>query len=178
MPTPLRVLLLLLAAAAAVGFAVALARLTLAPSYASEALTSSNFQPGASIEAYLGQPGVRDAVRQLGGNIALGVPFGLLLPVLWRRTRGLVRVCLAAAAVMAAVELVQGFLVPGRAFDVDDVILNTSGALLGYLLLGRRLGRAVHPRRRRRWWRRGADGTGGVSGAAGPRGEAARPPAA
>jgi glycopeptide antibiotics resistance protein len=36
--------------------------------------------------------------------------------------------------------------VQGRAFDVDDVILNTSGALLGYLLLGRRFAHATAAR--------------------------------
>jgi glycopeptide antibiotics resistance protein len=50
------------------------------------------------------------------------------------------------ALVMLTVELVQGALVTGRAFDIDDVLLNTAGALLGRLLLGRRLGRAVHRR--------------------------------
>ncbi|WP_327417995.1 VanZ family protein [Streptomyces sp. NBC_01233] len=54
---------------------------------------------------------------------------------------------------MTLVELTQGALVTGRVFDIDDVILNTAGALLGYLLIGRRLGRAVHPRRRH-WWHR------------------------
>lgn len=53
---------------------------------------------------------------------------------------------------MLLVELIQGALVTGRAFDIDDVLLNTTGALLGYALVGRRLGRAVYPRRRRRWW--------------------------
>ncbi|MBN3929974.1 VanZ family protein [Streptomyces verrucosisporus] len=111
--------------------------------------------PGDSIRGYLGQPAFRDTVKQLGGNIALGVPFGVLLPVAWPRARGLLRVVLLTMAVMVAVELVQGAVVPGRAFDIDDVILNTTGALLGYLLLGRRVGRAVHPPRRR-WWQRGA----------------------
>ena len=34
-----------------------------------------------------------------------------------------------------------------------DVLLNPTGALLGYLLVGLWLGRAVHPRRRH-WWHR------------------------
>ena len=67
--------------------------------------------------------------------------------------RGLLRVGVLTMLVMSLVELVQGAVVPGRAFDIDDVILNTTGALVGYLLLGRRLGRAVHPRRRH-WWHR------------------------
>ena len=74
------------------------------------------------------------------------MPFGLLLPVLAPGARGLLRVPALTALMMLLVELVQGALVTGRAFDIDDVILNTAGALLGYLLLGRRLGRAVHAR--------------------------------
>ncbi|MGW0535344.1 VanZ family protein [Streptomyces sp. NPDC003032] len=144
---------MLVAFAAMVAFGVVLTRLTLEPSAASEALTHSNFKPGDSIRDYLAQPAFRDTVKQIGGNILLGVPFGMLLPVLLPRTRGLVRVAVATAVTMVLVELAQGAFVTGRTFDIDDVILNTTGALLGYLLLGRRLGRAVHPRRRH-WWHR------------------------
>ncbi|UNM16642.1 VanZ family protein [Streptomyces formicae] len=142
---------MLLAFIATAAFSVVLARLTLEPSAASEPLTHSNLRPGDSIRDYLAQPAFRDTVKQLGGNLLLGVPFGVLLPVLLPRTRGLLRVVLVTGVVMTLVELVQGSLVTGRAFDIDDVILNTTGALLGYLVLGRRLGRAVHPRRRH-WW--------------------------
>ncbi|MET3986883.1 hypothetical protein ABIC27_004780 [Streptomyces sp. PvR034] len=149
----MRTVLMLLAFAGLVAFSVLLARLTLEPSAASQDLVHSNLQPGSSIRAYIDHGTVREAARQLGGNLLLGVPFGVLLPVLLPRARGAVRVVVATAAVMILVELVQGALVTGRTFDIDDVILNTSGALLGYLLLGRRLGRAVHPRRRH-WWHR------------------------
>ncbi|MEU7279817.1 VanZ family protein [Streptomyces sp. NPDC045431] len=148
-----RAVAMLLAFVGMVAFAVLLARLTLEPSVASESLTHSNLRPGDSIRAYLGQPDLRDAAKQIGGNVLLGVPFGLLLPVLFPRARGLVRVAVVTALVMLLVELVQGALITGRAFDIDDVLLNTTGALLGYLLLGRLLGRAVHPRRRH-WWHR------------------------
>ncbi|MGR8007653.1 VanZ family protein [Streptomyces hypolithicus] len=148
-----RVLAMLLAFVAMVGFAVILARLTLEPSAASVPLTHSNLRPGDSIRAYLAQPASLDTVKQLGGNIVLGVPFGVLLPVLVPRTRGLVRVAVVTALLMLLVELVQGALITGRTFDIDDVLLNTTGALLGYLLIGLRLGRAVHPRRRH-WWHR------------------------
>ncbi|WP_406176540.1 VanZ family protein [Streptomyces sp. NBC_00996] len=155
LPLPVRLLAMLFAFAAMVAFAVVLARLTLEPSPASEALVHSNLHPGRSLHAYLSQPELRDAVKQIGGNLLLGVPFGVLLPVLAPRTRGILRVLALTAAVMLLVELVQGALISGRAFDIDDVILNTAGALVGYLLLGRRLGRVVHPRDRRRT-RRGA----------------------
>ncbi|MFF4957783.1 VanZ family protein [Streptomyces sp. NPDC001222] len=150
LPLPVRLLVMALAFVAMVAFAAALARMTLEPSPASRALVHSNLHPGRSLRAYLEQPAARDAVKQIGGNILLGVPFGILLPVLAPGTRGIVRVGIVTAVVMLLVELAQGALVTGRAFDIDDVILNTTGALLGYLLLGRRLGRAVHARVRRR----------------------------
>ncbi|MEU7116097.1 VanZ family protein [Streptomyces sp. NPDC046182] len=153
-PGPLlRLGITVLALAAMVAFGVVLARLTLQPSPASEMLTHDNLRPGDSIRAYLGQPAFRDTVKQLGGNILLGVPFGLLLPVVSPRSRGFVKVALLTVATMLLVELIQGALITGRAFDIDDVLLNTTGALLGYALVGRRMGRAVYPRRRR-WWSR------------------------
>ncbi|MFE5909639.1 VanZ family protein [Streptomyces wedmorensis] len=149
-----RALVALTALAGMVAFAVVLARLTLEASPASVPLTHSNLTPGRSIEAYLGRPAFVDTVKQLGGNILLGVPFGILLPLLSRKARGFLRVALLTAATMLLVELVQGALVTGRAFDIDDVLLNTTGALLAYMTVGRRLGRAVHPRPRPRWWQR------------------------
>ncbi|MER7765070.1 VanZ family protein [Streptomyces sp. NPDC097619] len=134
-------------------FSLVLARLTLEPSAASVDIAHSNVRPGASISLYLEGATVEEAAKQLGGNLLLGVPFGILLPVLVPQTRGLLRVTVPTAAVMVLVELIQGALVAGRAFDVDDVILNTAGALLGYLFFGRRLSRAVH-RRRAHWWHR------------------------
>ncbi|MFA3878297.1 VanZ family protein [Streptomyces sp. MMCC 100] len=143
---PLRLLATACAFVFMVVFAVVLARLTLHPSPASEALTHTNLHPGRSLKAYLDQPALRDAVKQIGGNILLGVPFGVLVPVVAPRTRGVLRVLLLTAVVMLLVEFAQGALVTGRAFDIDDVILNTGGALVGYLLLGRRMSRTVHAR--------------------------------
>lgn len=144
---PLRLLAMLLAFAFMVAFAVVLARLTLEPSPASKALVHTNLHPGRSLKAYLDQPAMRDAVKQIGGNLLLGVPFGVLVPVFAPRARGILRVLLLTATVMLLVEFAQGALITGRAFDIDDVILNTTGALVGWVLLGRRLGRAVHARK-------------------------------
>ncbi|WP_367319125.1 VanZ family protein [Streptomyces sp. HUAS ZL42] len=146
LPSLARLLAMVCAFAFMVAFAVVLARLTLEPSPASEALTHTNLRPGRSLRAYLDQPALRDAVKQIGGNLLLGVPFGILVPVVAPRARGILRVVLLTATVMLMVEFAQGALVTGRAFDIDDVILNTTGALVGYLLLGRRLSRAVHAR--------------------------------
>ncbi|MFJ3760257.1 MULTISPECIES: VanZ family protein [unclassified Streptomyces] len=147
LPLPLRILAMLFAFAAMVAFAVVLARLTLDPSPASVSIAHTNLHPGESLKIYLDQPALRDAVKQIGGNIVLGIPFGIIVPVLVPRARGFFGVLLLTAFVMLMVETAQGLLVEGRAFDVDDVILNTSGALIGWLLVGRRLGRAVHARK-------------------------------
>ncbi|MFD8804714.1 VanZ family protein [Streptomyces sp. NPDC059597] len=147
LPLPLRLPIMLLAFVFMVAFAILLARVTLEPSPASVALTHSNLHPGRSLRAYLDYASVHDVIRQLGGNILLGVPFGVLVPVLAPRARGVVQVLALTALVMLMVELTQGALITGRAFDIDDVILNTAGSLLGWALLGRRLGRAVHARR-------------------------------
>lgn len=149
LPLPLRLLAMACAFAAMVAFAVVLADLTLDPSPASVSIAHTNLHPGATLKLYLDQPGFRDAVKQIGGNILLGAPFGILVPVLAPGARGVLRVLLLTAIVMLLVEMAQGALVTGRAFDVDDVILNTTGALVGWLLLGRRLGRAVHARKRK-----------------------------
>ncbi|WP_308403708.1 VanZ family protein [Streptomyces niphimycinicus] len=148
-----RVLVLLAAFVCMVGFAAALAKATLVPQPGSVDLVHTNLHPGRSLHAYLDQPAFRDTVKQIGGNVLLGAPFGVLLPMLLPKARGAVRVVVVTALVMVAVETVQGLIVEGRAFDIDDVILNTTGALLGYVVIGRWLGHALHPRRRH-WWHR------------------------
>ncbi|MFJ8042393.1 VanZ family protein [Kitasatospora sp. NPDC096147] len=145
-----RWLVLTAAFLASVAFAAALARVTLVPVPGAVGQVHSNLRPGDSLHHYLTRATTLDAARQVGGNVLLGVPFGLLLPVLWPKARGAFRVLVRTAAVMLLVELVQGALITGRAFDVDDVLLNTTGALLGYLLLGRRLTRVVRSGRRPR----------------------------
>ncbi|MFB7328818.1 VanZ family protein [Streptomyces sp. NPDC056190] len=146
---PLRLLAMLCAFAFMVAFAVVLAQLTLEPSPASTSIAHSNLRPGSSLRAYLEGAGTQEAVKQIGGNVLLGVPFGVLVPVVAPGARGVLRVLLLTATVMLLVEFAQGALITGRAFDIDDVVLNTTGALLGYLLLGRRMGRAVHARKPR-----------------------------
>jgi hypothetical protein len=69
-------------------------------------------------------------VKNLGGNILLFVPIGFLLPVLFERLRGVWSLAWRAAVLSAIIEIIQ---IPTQAHstDVDDVILNVIGALLG-----------------------------------------------
>ncbi|MEU9091025.1 VanZ family protein [Streptomyces sp. NPDC048428] len=140
----LQITILVTAFVAMVGFSVVLAKVTLTPSPASEDLVTSNLRPGRSLRQYAEDYTFLAACKQAGGNLVLGMPFGVLLPVLVPRRLRMVRMVLLTVLVIIVVELVQGALVAGRAFDIDDVILNTTGALLGYLLLGRRLSHRYH----------------------------------
>lgn len=79
----------------------------------------------------------RHLLRNLAGNILLFIPLGLLLPLLFRRCRKPGRVVLAAFLFSAGIELAQGLsrsFGNYRAADVDDVLLNTAGALVGVVL--------------------------------------------
>ena len=72
-------------------------------------------------------------------NVIMFVPFGVLVPLLWPAADAVRRMTLAAACASAGIELTQ--LVLGltlgsrRTVDVNDLIANTAGALLGLWLL-------------------------------------------
>lgn len=63
-------------------------------------------------------------------NIALFLPFGYLLPMLWRSHRSLRSVALSGAAFSLLIECSQ--LLTSRACDIDDLIANTLGTMLGF----------------------------------------------
>jgi glycopeptide antibiotics resistance protein len=69
------------------------------------------------------------------GNVALFLPFGILLPLLSSRLRSLKRVMLVALGLSVSIEATQfvlRFVGNPRAVDIDDVLLNTLGACLGF----------------------------------------------
>lgn len=67
---------------------------------------------------------------QLGLNALLFVPLGFLLPILWRRYRSWKRIALIGFLISLSIEILQLFSF--RFTDVDDLILNTFGAFIGY----------------------------------------------
>lgn len=71
-------------------------------------------------------------IRPYLGNILLFVPFGFFLPLLWERYRLPRRTALCGFLFSLAIELSQLF--NRRISDVDDLLMNTLGALLGWLL--------------------------------------------
>lgn len=65
------------------------------------------------------------------GNVAVFMPFGLVLPYLLGMR--FIRFSLLFIASLFILELLQLLLRRGS-FDIDDIILNTIGAWLGYIL--------------------------------------------
>lgn len=107
---------------------VLIAATTLLPVIAG-APASVNLRPGVTIRNYLAFGDDLLSARNLGLNVALFVPFGLGL-ALWRRW-GVLRVALTGLVVSLLAETAQYLLPLGRAVDVDDVVLNTVGAMVG-----------------------------------------------
>jgi len=97
-----------------------------------------NLVPLRTILEFARSEHVTKAVRQLAGNVVLFVPFGALLPVMTARFRTPAPLLLAAATASASIEILQLVLaligLASRSFDVDDVILNTVGALVGWAI--------------------------------------------
>ena len=67
-------------------------------------------------------------------NVLLFVPFGVLVPLAFRRLDN-PGVVVAGAAASTVIELAQLFVFTWRAAQVGDVITNTLGAAVGYLAL-------------------------------------------
>jgi len=78
------------------------------------------------------------ARMQLIGNVGLLLPLGLIGPVVMPSLRRLSRFALVALGASAGIELVQlvatGVRLIDRSVDIDDVILNVAGSLVGWLL--------------------------------------------
>ncbi|UUZ89954.1 VanZ family protein [Paenibacillus sp. P25] len=68
--------------------------------------------------------------HQFGGNIGVFVPFGLLLPFLFKRARSYAGFAVIFGGIIVLLESLQMFLRVGTA-DVDDLILNEIGGLIG-----------------------------------------------
>lgn len=81
---------------------------------------------------YREQLGVFAVVTNLLGNVIGFIPYGFILPVIARKCRSGFFIILSGFGISLLVETIQLITKVG-CFDVDDLILNTLGAALGYL---------------------------------------------
>lgn len=66
------------------------------------------------------------------GNICMFIPIGFFLPLLWKRFKNPFLTVIVCLLISFGIETIQ--LILPRGTDVDDIILNTSGGLIGYIL--------------------------------------------
>ena len=76
--------------------------------------------------------GVRKQITQTIANILMFLPLGFIFPVAFKKARTFYKTAICMLLFSFLIEFVQYFI--GRSADIDDLILNTSGAMLGYFL--------------------------------------------
>jgi len=96
-----------------------------------------NFIPFKTIVYYLFLADINLNIRyirvmNLVGNIIGFIPFGIILPLLLKKFMKLKRVLIAVFCLSFTYEITQLLFKIGS-FDIDDLILNTLGGVLGYL---------------------------------------------
>ena len=105
-----------------------------------EGLHTANFTLFKTIRMYIRYSDRLNSFENLAGNVAVFVPFGMLLPWMGRKYSGFFIMLCNAFLFTAGIELFQ--LLSGfGAFDVDDILLNCAGAALGWMAWQRASGR-------------------------------------
>ena len=109
-----------------------------ATSFAERIKYATNFVPFRTISTYItrlseGSINVSIGVQNLLGNFLLFFPFGFYLPFLFKKLSRLSIYAMWVAVIILAVEVTQ-FIIQMGSLDVDDFILNFSGAILGWLI--------------------------------------------
>jgi glycopeptide antibiotics resistance protein len=97
-------------------------------------VVTDNLVPFATIRIYLANLDTPFWQSQAVGNVLLLLPVGLFGPLAIPWLGRWWRVLLVAALFSSSIELAQ-LAIPDRSADVDDVMLNALGALLGYFML-------------------------------------------
>jgi glycopeptide antibiotics resistance protein len=118
-----------------------------------EGLETANFTLFKTVRMYIRYYDRLNSFENLFGNVGIFVPFGILLPWSDPMYRSWWRVLCNAFLFVTGIEVFQLFSAFG-AFDVDDILLNCFGAMLGYLtfwvLERRRAAARTRPGQRKR----------------------------
>lgn len=70
------------------------------------------------------------SLLNLLANIFLFSPLGIFIPILWEKWQSIKKVTFLGLCITVFIEFIQFFI--GRSVDIDDVILNTIGVIIGY----------------------------------------------
>lgn len=77
--------------------------------------------------------GMKAVLLNIVGNVVAFVPFGIFLPIFSTRSKKLWRATYYSFELSLFVELLQLITKVGS-FDVDDLLLNTLGGMIGFLI--------------------------------------------
>jgi len=81
---------------------------------------------------YRKEVGLEGFLVNMVGNVAAFMPFGLCLPMISLKRRGFFSVLFWSFSLSLTIETIQ-LLYQIGSFDVDDILLNTIGGVLGYI---------------------------------------------
>ena len=84
--------------------------------------------------------GIRAMMLNIVGNIVMFFPWGFGLPLLWKKRQSVLSSLLSCALLPVFIETVQLFI--ERSVDIDDLILNFAGGMIGaagYFLIRKRI---------------------------------------
>lgn len=98
-----------------------------------EGLDTANFTLFKTIRMYIKYSYKLNSFENLIGNIVVFVPYGFLFPYVLKKGSNFFVMLFNAFLFVAGIEIFQLFSAFG-AFDVDDILLNCVGAVIGYLL--------------------------------------------
>ena len=77
--------------------------------------------------------GTAAVVINVAGNVAVFIPLGFALPVLFERIRSFLQVLILSFSISLLAETLQLVLKVG-CFDVDDLLMSTIGGCIGYVM--------------------------------------------
>ena len=95
-----------------------------------------NFVPFKEIRRFLEYRvviGFKAVLLNLFGNVFVFSPFGFIVPVISRKSRVVMKMLILTFMLSFCIETIQ-LLCRVGSFDVDDLLLNTLGGLIGYAI--------------------------------------------
>lgn len=97
---------------------------------------SSNFVPFKTISTYInaifsGNMNLDISLKNLFGNLLMFLPMGIYLPYFIKRLKRISSFSVTFMIILLVIKITQSISRRGS-FDIDDFILNTIGALIGF----------------------------------------------
>jgi len=99
----------------------------------------NNFIPFSGIYHIVSRNDMSISLRQVGGNFCMLIPLGIYAPLYFKGMNKIKNFLILALLVSAGIEFLQFFIgvilqYNYRSVDIDDIILNVLGAMIGYII--------------------------------------------